>query len=101
MSAFRKIRLFVLFAFVAVLAVSLCASPAEDGGHQKVHNVHKVDGFYPCHFNYGHYCPTTYQPIVKYVVKPYSYPVTLIDCYGQPYVVWQTSYQTVPTTYLP
>jgi len=100
MNPSRKTRLVVLFALVALLGLSLSAVPAEAGGQFKfqVHNVHST---YPSYFNYSHYCPTGDQPIVKYVVKPYSYPVTLIDCYGQPYVVWQTSYRTVPTTYLP
>ena len=98
MNAFRKTRLFVLIGFVAVLALGFTAMPAEAGSHHNFHHFHNVHSFYP---SYGNYCPTVYQPIVRYVVKPYSYPVTLIDCYGQPYVVWQTSYQTVPTTYFP
>jgi hypothetical protein len=99
MNAFRKIRLFVLLGFVAVLAISLSAVPAEAGHHN--HHFHKFHHFhYPKFFNHGYY-PTFYQPIVKYVVKPISYPVTQYDCYGQPYVVWQTTYQTVPTTYYP
>jgi hypothetical protein len=94
MNACRKARLFVLLGLVAVLALGLSVAPAEAGGHH-VHKFHHVS--YPKYVNYGHYCPTAYQPIVKYVVKPISYPVTHYDCYGQPYVVWQTSYQTVPT----
>jgi hypothetical protein len=102
MNAFRKVRLFVLLGFVAVLTLGLSAAPAEAGGHhghQHFHNFHHVS--YPKYINYGHYCPTSYQPIIKYVVKPISYPATYYDCYGQPYVVWQTTYQTVPTTFYP
>jgi hypothetical protein len=95
MNAFRNSRLLVLVAFVAVLALGLAVAPADAGNHHNFHNVHNFH--HVKHFHHGHFWPTHYQPVVKYVVKPYSYPVTLIDCYGQPYVVWQTSYQTVPT----
>jgi hypothetical protein len=95
MNAFRKIRMFVLLGFVAVLALGLSTAPAEAGHH----HFHKFHHFGHKHFHHGHYWPTYYQPIVKYIVKPVSYPVTYYDCYGQPYVVWQTSYQTVPSTY--
>jgi hypothetical protein len=99
MNAFRKVRLFVLLGFVAVLAFSLSAAPAEAGGHAHFHKVHYLT--YPKYFNCGHYCPTSYQPIINYVVKPISYPVTYYDCYGQPYVAWQTSYRTVPISLYP
>jgi hypothetical protein len=90
MNALRKTRLFVLFAFVAVLAVSLTAAPANAGGCHS----YSFHSSYPSYCNYGSYC---YQPVVKYVVKPITYPVTQYDCYGQPYVIWKTTYQTVPT----
>jgi hypothetical protein len=93
MNAFRKSRLFVLVGLLAVLAIGLSAAPAEAGNH---HNFHKSHHVGHKHFHHGHYWGH-YQPTLKYVVKPISYPVTYYDCYGQPYVVWQTSYQTVPT----
>jgi hypothetical protein len=101
MNVVRHIRLVVLVVVVIALGVSLSAAPAEAGGHHHFHHVHKVHNFYPSHFYSGHYCSAAYQPIVKYVVRPYSYPVTLIDGYGQTYVVWQSGYQTLPATYLP
>ena len=92
MNASRKIRLVGLLSLVAVLALGMSVASAEAGCH---YNFNPSHSSYSSYCNYG-YCPTVYRPVVKYVVKPYSYPVTLIDCYGQPYVVWQTSYQTVP-----
>jgi hypothetical protein len=99
--SFRKFRFVVLLGLVAALAFGASADTAEAGGHHTLYNFHNVHSAYPNHFYHAHYCPTVYQPIVKYVAKPYSYPVTLVDCYGRPYTVWQTSYQTLPTTYLP
>ncbi|MEX2308234.1 MAG: hypothetical protein WD738_11605 [Pirellulales bacterium] len=101
MNAFRKFRLVILFGLVAALALGVSVATAEAGGHHTFYKFHNVHSSYPSHCNYGHYYPTLYQPMVNYVVKPYSYPVTLVDCYGQPYVVWQTSYQSVPTSYYP
>ena len=100
MNAFRKNRLFVLFASVAVLALGLSVAPADAGNHKHGHHGHGHHGHnfhHVKHFNHGHFYPKFHQPLVKYVVKPISYPVTQYDCYGQPYVIWQTSYQTVPT----
>jgi hypothetical protein len=100
MNAFRKTSLFVLVAFVAVLALSVFPSSAEAGG---CHSSGYGGGIYSSYSNYGNYgnysscyggnCywPTTYQ-----YVKPVSYPVTFYDCYGRPYVVWQTSYSYQP-----
>lgn len=98
MNAFRRSRLIVLLGLVAVLALSLSVATAEAGGHKHFHKFHH---FGHKQFHYGHYWPTHYQPIVKYTVKPISYPVTYYDCYGQPYVVWQTTYNTVPINYHP
>jgi hypothetical protein len=100
MNAFRNIRALILFGLLAVPALSLGPAPAQAGGLHKLHSP-KVHSVYPSYFHHAHYCPNVYQPIVKYVVRPYSYPVTLVDCYGRPYVVWQTAYRTVPATYYP
>lgn len=110
MNAFRKTSLLVLVAFVAVLALGVFESSAEAGG---CHSSGYGGGSYSSYCNYGNYgnysscyggscypascysgsCywPTTYQ-----CVKPVSYPVTFYDCYGRPYVVWQTSYSYQP-----
>jgi hypothetical protein len=95
MNVLRKMSLFVLVAFVAVIALGVFSSSAEAGGW------HGHSSFYPSikYLNYGSYdCygghgywPTTYN-----YYKPISYPVTYYDCYGHPYVVWQTSYSYAP-----
>jgi hypothetical protein len=80
------------------VAVVLCTAPAEAGGH----HIHKFHHFaHAKHFYRAHYWPARYQPIVKYSVTPVSYPVTYYDSFGQPYVVWQTIYRSVPTTFYP
>jgi hypothetical protein len=89
MNAFRKIGLVVLIALVAVFALSLLESSAVAGGHHG-HGHHHHGHFHVKYLDYGAYWPT-YQ-----YVKPISYPVTYYDCYGRPYVVWQTSYNTNP-----
>jgi hypothetical protein len=86
MNAFRKAGLAVVITLVAVLALGVIQPSAEAGGHN--HHGH--------HFHHGHhhhvkFYPTYYWPTYNYV-KPVSYPVTYYDCYGRPYVVWQTSY---------
>jgi hypothetical protein len=106
MNAFRKVSLFVLVAFVAVFAVGVLSSSAEAGGcHSSGYG-----GSYSSYSSYGTskpYCYggscypstyTSYYPTYNYnCVKPVSYPVTYYDCYGHPYVVWQTSYSYSPT----
>jgi hypothetical protein len=96
MNAFRKISLVVLVAFVAVFALGVFASSAEAGGcHSSGYGGGSSTKFcdYGSYGNYtscyggNWYWPTTYP-----CVKPISYPVTYYDCYGRPYVVWQTSY---------
>jgi hypothetical protein len=90
MNVFRKISLVVLVALVVVVAFGVLGSSAEAGGHGHGHHHHHGHFHvkYPSYINYGAYWPT-YQ-----YVKPVSYPVTYYDCYGRPYVVWQTSYNT-------
>jgi hypothetical protein len=98
MNAFRKVSLFVLVAFVAVFAVSALSSSAEAGGcHSYGHG-----SSYSSYHNHGHHLhrypvshASYYWPTYDYV-KPISYPVTYYDCYGHPYVVWQTSYSYTP-----
>jgi hypothetical protein len=91
MYAFRRISLVVLVALVAVFALGAFGSTAEAGHHGHGHHHHgHFHVKYPSHISYGTYWPT-YQ-----FVKPISYPVTYYDCYGRPYVVWQTSYSTNP-----
>jgi hypothetical protein len=91
MNAFRKASLVFVVALVAVFALGAFQSSAEAGGHN--HHGHNHHGH---HFHHGHhhhvkYYPSHYWPTYDYV-KPASYPVTYYDCYGRPYVVWQTSY---------
>jgi hypothetical protein len=103
MNAFRKSSLFVLFGFVALLALSLTATTAEAGGCHKGYGFHKSYGHhsvsypsYPSVYNHNAcYGPSCYWPTYQ-VAKPISYPVTYYDCYGQPYIVWQTSYSYLP-----
>lgn len=87
MNAFRGISLVILVAIVAVFAVGVLGSSAEAGQHGHGHHHHgHFHLTYPSYVDYGTYWPT-YQS-----VKPISYPVTYYDCYGRPYIVWQTSY---------
>jgi hypothetical protein len=89
MNAFRKISLVVLLTVVAVIALGGLTSTAEAGHHGHHHHGH-FHVKYPSYINYGAYWPS-YE-----FVKPISYPVTYYDCYGRPYIVWQTSYGTNP-----
>jgi hypothetical protein len=92
MKRVRKISLFVLVAFVAVFALSAFTSSAEAGGCHKYYPTYSY-GHVHKHIDY-HY-PVSYWPTYDYI-KPISYPVTYYDCYGHPYVVWQTSYSYTP-----
>jgi hypothetical protein len=93
MNAFRKISLVVLFAVVAVFAFGVSSPTAEAGHHGHGHHHHHHGHFHVKHPSYVHY--DTYWPS-QHFVKPLSYPVTYYDCYGRPYIVWQTSYGTNP-----
>jgi len=103
MNGFRKVGLFVV-AVVIVVALGAFSSSAEAGGHYS--SGHK--SFYsPGHFHYGgysnygscyggNYYTSYYLPTSYTYIKPVSYPVTVYDRYGRPYVVWQTSYSYQP-----
>lgn len=103
MNGFRKIGLFFV-AVVIVVALGAFQSSAEAGGH---HSSGHKSFHSPSHFNYGGFskygscyggnCYTSYYlPTSHACIKPASYPVTVYDCYGRPYVVWQTSYSYHP-----
>jgi hypothetical protein len=103
MNAFRKIGLVAVVALVAVFALGFLSSSAEAGGcHSSNYggSFSKYCGSYGNYNCYGGSCyPTTscyggscYWPTTYNCLKPTSYPVTYYDCYGRPYVVWQTSY---------
>jgi hypothetical protein len=90
MNAFRKTSFVVLLAFAAVLALGVFQSSAEAGGCHS-HSY----GSYPS-YSYANYGSYSYWPTTYNYYKPVSYPVTHYDCYGQPYVIWQTSYSYHP-----
>jgi hypothetical protein len=97
MKAVRKISLFVLVAFVAVFALGAFTSSAEAGGcHSYGFSSYPSYGHsHAVHKHYDYHYPVSYWPTYDYV-KPISYPATYYDCYGRPYVVWQTSYSYTP-----
>jgi hypothetical protein len=91
MNVFRKASVLVLVAFVAVLAIGMFQSSAEAGGCHSYgyHHVKYPTVSYSPYNNC--YSGTCYWP-TYHVAKPISYPVTYYDCYGRPYIVWQTSH---------
>ena len=103
MHAFRKTSFVVVLGFVVLIAFGLAATTAEAGGchhgygFHSSYRIHNVG--YPSYFNYSSYTscygPSCYLPTYQ-VAKPVSYPVTFYDCYGRPYIVWQTSYSYLP-----
>src|SRR5262245_36038956 len=105
MKTVRKISLLVLVAFVAVFALGSFTSSAEAGGCHSYGYSSYSPSFKYCDYNsykpycYGDYCypsyTSCYYPTYN-CVKPINYPVTYYDCYGRPYVVWQTSYSYTP-----
>jgi hypothetical protein len=87
MNVCRRISLVLLVSLVAVFAFGAWSPSAEAGHHGHGHHHHgHFHVKYPSHVHYDTYWP--------HVVKPVSYPVTYYDCYGRPYIVWQTSYGT-------
>jgi len=96
MFASRKVRMLALVGMFAVLVFAATAATAEAGnGHRILHN--QLHFAHQAHFAHQVY----FTPVVKYVVQPYTYPVVLVNCYGQPYTVWQTVYRTVPVRVFP
>jgi hypothetical protein len=97
MNAFRKTSLVVLVALLAIVAVGVFQSSAIAGGHNHNHhnnNHHKHHNFHHS-FHHGHHGHFHYPKYVNYhwqYAKPVLVPVTHYDCYGQPYIVWQTNY---------
>jgi hypothetical protein len=108
MNAFRKTSLLVLLGFVAAISLG-SATTAEAGGCHHgygIHSSYRLHGSYglhhvsyPSYANYGTYTscygPSSYWPTHR-VATPVSYPVTLYDSYGRPYVVLQTGYSYLP-----
>jgi hypothetical protein len=106
MNAFRKASVVVLVMLVAVIALGVFESSAQAGG-----GCYNYGGGYKCYTPsytnysscYGNSCyyPTScydyscYYPTYQ-VAKPINYPVTQYDCYGRPYVTWQTNYTQNP-----
>jgi hypothetical protein len=110
MNALRTTRWFVVFGLFVVLAVGFAAPSAVASGchgydfnyssySPKYCNYSPTYCAYPSYANYACYDYSSYLPAVQYCAKPYSYPVTSYDCFGRPYVVWQTGYNSTPVTY--
>jgi hypothetical protein len=106
MNALRKNRWFVLFGLFAALAIGFFASNAEASGcrgygfsyasYAPKYCYTPTYGAYPSYPSYGaYYDYSCYLPAVQHCATPYCYPVTSYDCYGRPYVVWQTGYNAV------
>jgi hypothetical protein len=97
MSVLRNTALLVLVACVAVLAVGVLPSSAQAGGcHGYGYSSYYPSWNHASYSNYDCYHGHCYWPATYHTVKPISYPVTYYDCYGLPYVVWQTSYSYAP-----
>jgi hypothetical protein len=99
MNAFRKIRMLVLVLMVALVVVGLAAASAQASGNchgsTKFFNTSCYYPSYPSYANYGAFNYSCFTPAVAYcATQPYCFPVTMYDCYGRPYIVWQTSYGT-------
>ena len=107
MNAFRKIRFLALVGLLTLVVLGIGAANAEAGGkchyggygssYSSYCNYTPSYCSYPTYnyCNYGSYDYSCYYP------KTCSYPVTVFDCYGRPYTVWQTGYGSVPVSYLP
>src|SRR3990172_942747 len=99
MNAFRKIRVLALVGLLALVVFGIGAATAEAGGcHRGGYSSSYCS--YPSYnyCNYGSYCNYDYS---CFYPKTCSYPVTVFDCFGRPYTVWQPGYGGVPVNSLP
>jgi hypothetical protein len=100
MNALRKFCAAILLSSLSVLALGAFAAPAQAGQpYCGPYGCHKTPvycntlHFYPTSGLCGNYCrTTTCLPTYNCCPKPTCYPVTLYDCFGRPYVVYQTGY---------
>jgi hypothetical protein len=97
MNAFRTIRTFALVGLLAVIVFGIGAASADAGGKcyygggyssSYCHTPTYNNCYYPS-YNYCNYPTYDYS---CFYPKTCSYPVTVFDCYGRPYTVWQTGY---------
>jgi hypothetical protein len=103
MNALRKTRWFVLFGWFAALAIGFSASKAEASGchgygfsYASYSPKYCYTPTYCAYPSYGaSYDYSCYLPAVQSYATPYCYPVTSYDCFGHPYVVWQTGYNAI------
>ncbi|MEX2316695.1 MAG: hypothetical protein WD669_06060 [Pirellulales bacterium] len=104
MNAFRKIRMLSLVLLVALMVVGLAATSAHANGgcYNGSSKYFNTSCYYPTYTNYGNYGfdYSCFTPATYCAPQPYCFPVTMYDCYGRPYVVWQNSYgQTLPVNF--
>jgi hypothetical protein len=109
MNAFRTIRVLALVGLLTAVIVGFGAVSAEAGGcHSGGYSSYC--NYSPSYCSYPSYCKTSYcYPSYNYCNYDYScfypktcsYPVTVFDCYGRPYTVWQTGYGSTPVAVLP
>ena len=101
MNAFRKIRTLALVSLFVLGLLGIGVGTADAGGcHYGGYGFHHVSYSpsycsYTPSYSYSNYDYSCFYP------KSCSYPVTVYDCYGRPYTVWQTGYGNVPVSYLP
>jgi hypothetical protein len=92
MNAFRKIRVLALVGLLTLVVFGIGATTADAGCHYGGYSSSYC--YYPS-YSYCNYDYSCFYP------KTCSYPVTVYDCFGRPYTVWQTGYGSVPVNYLP
>jgi hypothetical protein len=105
MNAFRTTRMFALIGLLTLVVLGLGAATADAGCHGSYGFGSSYCNYSPSYCNYGSsYCYTPSYCNYDYSCfypTTCSYPVTVYDCFGRPYVVWKTGYNSVPATYLP
>jgi hypothetical protein len=98
MNALKNLRSVVLVGSIVVVALGSSARLAEAHGSGiygfRTNSVYcNTLHYYPSTSLYsGYYAPQPYFSTGYTWSRPVSYPTTLYDGYGRPYVVWQTSY---------
>lgn len=107
MNAIRTFRVLFVVGMLTLVMFGIGAATAEAGGcHYGGYSSSycSYPSYKTCYYpsynycNYGSYCNYDYS---CFYPKTCSYPVTVYDCFGRPYTVWQTGYGSVPVNYLP
>jgi hypothetical protein len=99
MNALRKLSAALLIGSLSLVALGTLAAPAHAG--KPFGDIYCRDRvvyrntlqYYPTTTLYrANFRTTTYLPTYNFRVRPVSFPVTLYDSFGRPYIVYSTSY---------